>query len=51
MNRTRAVGLGFLLVGLVGYAGGVYAPYPGRAFSITAVMLGVTLTAIGGERE
>ena len=49
MNRTRAIGLALLLAGLLGYVVGVLVPYPGRAFSITAVMVGVTLTAIGGE--
>lgn len=51
MHRTRAIGLGVLLLGILGYVAGVQAPYPGRAFSITAVMLGVTLAAIGGESE
>ena len=51
MNRTRAAGLAILAAGLLGYGLGVYTPYPGRAFSITAVMVGITLTAIGGGDE
>lgn len=51
MDRIRAAGLAFLLAGTLGYVVGVYTPYPGRAFSITAVMVGITLAAIGGESE
>lgn len=35
------------LLGVAGYVLGLLAAYPGRAFSITAVMVGVTLLAIG----
>lgn len=48
MDRTRLAGIGLLGLGLVGYLAGVVAPYPGRAFSVTAVMVGITLAAIGG---
>lgn len=51
MNRIRAAGLTILLAGILGYVAGVYAPYSGRAFSITAVMVGIALAAIGGESE
>lgn len=51
MDRLRALGLVLLVGGVLGYAIGVFAPYPGRAFSITAVMVGVTLSAIGGGGE
>ncbi|WP_227376428.1 hypothetical protein [Haladaptatus halobius] len=47
MNRTLAFGLALTILGLVGYLLGVVAPYPGRAFSITGVMVGITLVAIG----
>jgi len=47
MNRTRAAGLVLTLGGTAGYLAGLAAPYPGRAFSVTAVILGITLTAIG----
>ncbi len=46
MNRTYALGLGFTALGLVGYLIGVTTPYPGRAFSITGIMVGITLLAI-----
>ena len=48
MERRTVAGGSLLIVGLLGYAVGVYAPYPGRAFSLTAVMVGFVLVAIGG---
>lgn len=51
MHRQRLAGFGLSLAGLVGYVTGLYVPYPGRAFSITAVMVGVALAAIGGPRS
>ena len=47
MNRTRATGLVLTIGGVAGYLAGLTTPYPGRAFSVTAVMVGVTLAAIG----
>lgn len=41
-----AVGIGVLGLGLAGYAIGVTAAYPGRAFALAGVMAGVTLVAI-----
>lgn len=49
MNRTTALGIALLGIGLVGYVTGVYVPYPGRGFSITAVMVGLTLAAIAAS--
>jgi len=49
MNRIRAAGLALTLGGVAGYLAGVATPYPGRAFSVTAVMVGVTLAAIGTD--
>lgn len=46
MNRLVAAGVGLLVLGLVGYAVGVVADYPARGFSVTAVMVGITLLAI-----
>ncbi|XVH31524.1 hypothetical protein ACNS7O_14200 [Haloferacaceae archaeon DSL9] len=43
--RTLA-GIGLFAVGLVGYVVGIYIAYPGRAFSITAIMIGIALAAI-----
>ncbi|MEF8827877.1 MAG: hypothetical protein V5A15_02135 [Haloarcula sp.] len=53
MNTVLALGLGLTVVGLAGYAVGVAMPYPGRAFSVTALLVGVTLLAVGrsGETE
>lgn len=47
MNTALAAGLALTLAGLVGYLVGIVAPYPGRAFSVTGVMVGITLLAIG----
>lgn len=47
MNRTLAFGAGLTAAGALGYAAGVVRPYPGRAFAVTAVMVGVTLLAVG----
>lgn len=57
MNRILAAGLVLTVGGVIGYgigvAGdvGVVDPYPGRAFTVTGVMIGITLMAVGlGER-
>lgn len=50
MYRTRLAGVVLTLGGLAGYALGTATAYPGRAFSVTAVMLGVTLYAVGASR-
>jgi hypothetical protein len=47
MNSTLGIGIALSVLGLLGYAAGVWTPYPGRAFSVTAVMVGLTLVAIG----
>jgi len=46
MNRVLAAGAVLALVGVAGYAAGILTAYPGRAFSVTAVMFGITLIAI-----
>ena len=50
MDRTFTVGAGLTVVGVCGYAGGVFVAYPGRAFSLTAIMIGITLASIGEGR-
>jgi hypothetical protein len=51
MNRLRTAGIALTVAGLVGYAVGIAAAYPGRAASVVGVMVGITLWAIGeGER-
>jgi len=49
MRRTRAAGLVLAGAGVAGYAVGVTVAYPGRALSLPAVMVGVTLAAVGGS--
>jgi hypothetical protein len=51
MDRVAAVGVALTVAGLVGYAIGVVAPYPGRSFSVTGVMVGLTLVAVGGDGQ
>lgn len=48
MHRRAPVGGGLLVAGLLGYVAGVYVSYPGRAFSLTAIMVGIVLVVIGG---
>jgi len=47
MNTVSGLGLLCTVGGVAGYIVGVAVPYPGRAFSVTALMLGVTLLAVG----
>ncbi|MDY6779752.1 MAG: hypothetical protein SV760_04255 [Halobacteria archaeon] len=47
MKRLSLLGLLLAAAGLTGYVSGIYVDYTGRAFSVTAVMLGVTLVTIG----
>lgn len=47
MDRLLLVGAVALCAGAVGYAVGVFVPYPGRSFSLTAFMLGLALVVVG----
>lgn len=47
MDRLLLVGAAALCAGAVGYAVGVFVPYPGRSFSLTALMLGLALAVVG----
>ncbi|GAB7014030.1 hypothetical protein [Halolamina salina] len=47
MEPRRVAGGGLLVAGLLSYGVGIYVPYPGRAFSLTAVMVGIVLVATG----
>lgn len=51
MNRARLAGAGLFAVGFIGYVVGIYVEYPGRAFSITATIVGVALVAIAGRSD
>jgi hypothetical protein len=50
MNVEQTSGAALAALGLVGYAVGVAAPYPGRSLSLVGVMVGVTLWAVGISR-
>ncbi|GAD52352.1 hypothetical protein MBEHAL_1112 [Halarchaeum acidiphilum MH1-52-1] len=50
MHRTAGVGLALSALGIAAYVAGVLHPYPGRAFAITAVMVGITICAISEGR-
>jgi|AntRauTorcE11898_2_1112593.scaffolds.fasta_scaffold17370_2 hypothetical protein len=47
MHRVAALGAALLVAGLVGYTVGIETAYPGRSFSVTAVMVGIGLLAVG----
>jgi len=49
MERSTILGFVLSIAGIAGYVAGIYAEYPGRAFSTTAVMTGITLVAIGRQ--
>lgn len=49
MNSYRLLGIVLAVAGGVGYAVGVTVRYPGRAFSITVIMLGIALAAISSS--
>lgn len=49
MNRNYTIGLALFVGGIAAYGVGVYVPYPGRGFSLTAVMVGLTLAAIAHQ--
>lgn len=49
MDRTRTAGVALTAAGVAGYLVGVAAPYPGRALTVTAVVVGITLASIGGS--
>lgn len=46
MSTVFALGIALTVTGLVGYVVGIAAPYPGRAFSLTLLMLGMALAAV-----
>lgn len=47
MRRTLWVGIGLSTAGLAGYGLGLAVAYPGRALSLTALMAGIALAAVG----
>lgn len=49
MNRGTLTGLGLSILGFAGYVAGISVEYPGRAFSITAIVSGIALALIYRE--
>lgn len=47
MDRTKAAGVALTTLAGAGYAVGVVAPYPFRSLTLTGVMVGLTLWAVG----
>lgn len=50
MDRLRVAGTALAAVALAGYGLGVAVAYPGRAFTVTLLMVGVTIAVVGGNR-
>jgi hypothetical protein len=50
-SATLAAGVGLVVLGTLGYAVGVVVAYPGRAFAVTGVMVGIALLAVGSGRS
>jgi hypothetical protein len=48
MDRLQAFGFSLSALSVAGYAAGVLAAYPGRSFTITGLIVGLTLYAFGG---
>ena len=49
VSRPKLLGLVGTLLGLGGYLLGIVVAYPGRAFSLSIAMVGVTLLVIGDD--
>lgn len=47
MNFSTAAGAVLTVGGLAGYVAGTTVSYPGRSFSVTLVMVGLALLAVG----
>jgi hypothetical protein len=51
MEPLRAGGVGLIAAGTVGYALGLVVAYPGRAFTLTALMVGICLVVLQGSNR
>lgn len=51
MNTALIAGLFLSAIGIAGYAVGTATNYPGRAFALTATMVGLALVAIGSADD
>lgn len=49
MARIRTAGAIVSMLALAAYAAGTAVSYPGRAFSLTVLMVGLTLLVVGGD--
>lgn len=47
MDTAGRAGFALTALATLGYVVGLTAPYPGRAFSVTGIMVGITLVAVG----
>ena len=46
MNAAAVAGALLTVGGLAGYVLGILAPYPGRSFALTALMVGLTVVTV-----
>lgn len=51
MNRPMVAGGVLTALGLAGYGVGTVVAYPGRAFSLAALMVGITMVLVGRDQE
>lgn len=51
MQLVALAGAGCTLLSAVGYAVGIHQPFPGRAFTVTGLMVGISLFVIGRALE
>lgn len=51
MNGGLIAGAGLTVAGLAGYAAGITVAFPGRAFSLPAIMTGITLVLVSRATE
>ena len=51
MQRVAVLGAACTVLALVGYGVGMFTPDPGRAFTLTGLMVGTALLAVGVARE
>ncbi|WP_410764458.1 hypothetical protein [Haloferax sp. DFSO60] len=49
MTSVRTAGILVTVLSVGGYVLGITVAYPGRAFTVTALMIGLTLWAVGGD--
>jgi hypothetical protein len=50
MNQHTLIGGAGTTLSLAGYVVALVAPYPGQSLTVTGILVGLTLIAIGGWR-